>query len=210
MLVCRCNICGKEKRARPYSINNNDKLGIFSHNYCDRQFYNGLAQQHSELYAIWNAMIQRVHNPNNKDYSSYGGRGIKTEYDNNNKGFVGFIQDMSDSYYQHVSIYGKDNTSLDRINNNDGYYKYNLRWATLSQQTLNRRCIVKSEFYAIDKDGNIYLSNSKEAFSKNHNISVTSIYRCLNDPSYSVFGWRFFNKFPDYALFEPVAINELY
>lgn len=211
LLVCRCNICGKEKTTRPYSINNINEYGYFSHEYCNRQFYNGLAQQHPELYAIWNAMIQRVTNPNSKSYYNYGARGIGTEYDSNNKGFVGFINDMAESYYEHISIYGRENTSLDRIDNNDGYYKYNLRWATLSQQILNRRCVIKSEFYALDMNGNLYLSNNKEAFAKNHNISVTSMYRCLNDSSYSVYDWKFFNKFPDYVLFEPVnVINELY
>ena len=142
-------------------------------------------------------MIQRVTNPNDKSYYNYGARGIGTEYDSNNKGFVG--------------IYGRENTSLDRIDNNDGYYKYNLRWATKSQQVLNRRCIEESQFYALDMNGNLYLSNNKEAFAKNHNISRSSIYRCLNDSSYSVNGWRFLYKFPNYALFEPVdVIKEFY
>ena len=209
LLVCKCNICGKEKEIRQECVDKN--LGSFSHEYCNRQFYNGLAQQHPELYAIWNAMIQRVTNPNDKSYYNYGARGIGTEYDSNNKGFVGFINDMAQSYYEHISIYGRENTSLDRIDNNDGYYKYNLRWATKSQQVLNRRCIEEAQFYALDMNGNLYLSNNKEAFAKNHNISKSSIYRCLNDSSYSVNGWRFLYKFPNYVLFEPVdVIKEFY
>lgn len=48
---------------------------------------------------------------------------------------------------KHVSKYGNDNTSIDRINNDDGYYPENCRWATRLQQSFNKRI---NKRYSID------------------------------------------------------------
>jgi hypothetical protein len=84
----------------------------------------------------WSAMIQRCTNPNNPRWASYGGRGIKV-CDRWMK-FENFFADMGPrpkGMLGRRSLY-----SLDRFPNNDGDYKpSNCRWATLQQQTANKR-----------------------------------------------------------------------
>lgn len=66
---------------------------------------------------------------------NYGGRGIKCLW----KSYAEFKNDMYDSYLKHLSIYGKLNTTIDRIDSNGHYCKENCRWATPKQQSLNKR-----------------------------------------------------------------------
>lgn len=82
-------------------------------------------------------MKQRCHNPSSKDFARYGARGITVSekwFD-----FTGFMDDMRESYEKHVKEYGERNTQIDRVDNNDGYNKYNCRWVTMRENLNNRR-----------------------------------------------------------------------
>lgn len=83
------------------------------------------------IYSVWNDMIKRTTNPKNKDFSSYGGRGIvicERWLD-----IANFIEDMYPTY--------EDGLTIDRINN-DGNYEYNnCRWTTMTVQHRNTRRI---------------------------------------------------------------------
>lgn len=76
----------------------------------------------------WNGAKNRCNNKNNKDYMSYGGRGIKF-CERWNK-FEAFLSDMGE---KPVGL------SLDRINNDGNYEPDNCRWATKSEQNSNQR-----------------------------------------------------------------------
>lgn len=76
----------------------------------------------------WNAMIQRCANPRQTSYEHYGGRGITVAPEW--FAFDEFLADMG------IRPPGR---SLDRINNDGNYEPGNCRWATLSEQALNKQ-----------------------------------------------------------------------
>jgi hypothetical protein len=82
----------------------------------------------SKTYVAWYQMLQRCENPNNKRFADWGGRGITIcEHWHI---FENFLADMGES---------PPRLTLDRIDNNLGYFQGNCRWATHSEQNYNRR-----------------------------------------------------------------------
>ena len=80
-------------------------------------------------YSTWAAMKNRCLNSNNNAYKYYGGRGISV-CDRWLK-FEHFLEDM-----------GRKPTakhSIERIENNKGYYPDNCKWATMEEQCNNQR-----------------------------------------------------------------------
>lgn len=80
-------------------------------------------------YRIWGGMVNRCTNPANRSYSRYGGRGIGValrwrQYEN-------FLTDMGRR--------PSPTHSLDRQDWNKSYTPGNVRWATKSEQSLNRQ-----------------------------------------------------------------------
>lgn len=91
-------------------------------------------------YNIWIGMRDRCNNPNNQNYSDYGGRGI-TVCDRWLHSFENFLADMGAA---------PKGYTLDRIDNSKGYSPDNCRWATRKQQCNNRRPKCTSPMYELD------------------------------------------------------------
>ncbi len=84
-------------------------------------------------YLLWYGIKDRCLNPKNPKFADYGGRGIKV-YEPWIDDLVGFIK------YIHNTLGPRpEGMTLDRQNNNGHYEPGNLRWATRSQQSYNRR-----------------------------------------------------------------------
>lgn len=84
----------------------------------------------TRLYKLWSGMIQRCTNPNGDHYDNYGGRGIFVCNEWND--FENFKNWALDNGY-------KEGLTIDRINNDDGYYPENCRWVDQITQQNNRR-----------------------------------------------------------------------
>lgn len=92
-----------------------------------RSFRHGLSA--SPEYRAWASMWSRVSTTEPTKYAIYGGRGIRVC--ERWRDFLNFVADMG--------MRPSPTHSLDRIDNDRGYEPGNCRWATRSEQNLNRR-----------------------------------------------------------------------
>jgi hypothetical protein len=138
---CKC-ICGKELKVILNNLinSNNPSCG------CMKNITHGMTN--TRFYKIWISMKNRCYNCKDDNYYYYGARGIQicNEWyvDFNN-----FYNDMYNSYINHCNQFGEKDTTLDRIDVDDNYYKDNCRWATIIEQSNNRRNNIYVYIYGI-------------------------------------------------------------
>jgi len=120
--LCKCD-CGNTTTVPLYRLTSNNTKscgclqGKGTHGYSKHPSYNS-----------WRGAKDRCLNEKNKDFKKYGKRGIT--FGKKWLDIKTFISDMgSPPTKEH---------SLDRINNNKGYYKDNCRWATRIEQGNNQ------------------------------------------------------------------------
>lgn len=94
-------------------------------------------KSYTRLYRIWVGMKKRIYNLNEAYYKDYGGRGLKMceEWTDN---FMNFYAWAINNGYA-------DNLSIDRKDNDKGYFPDNCKWSTAKEQANNRRargCVV--------------------------------------------------------------------
>lgn len=89
----------------------------------------GLSSKKHPLYKTWTSMKFRCNNPNATNYSRYGARGI-TVCDQWVTSFKQFVLDMGPR---------PDGYSIDRVDNNKGYFPENCRWVDKRIQGINQR-----------------------------------------------------------------------
>lgn len=127
---CRCK-CGTEKEIQGNCLTNGSvkSCGCLVREMLeDRNHRHGKAKrtaQKPEYRAYYNAK-NRCDNPNTVGYEYYGGRGIQFL-------FTSFMQ-----FYEEIGS-RPDGHTLDRIDPDKDYEPGNVRWATRSQQSQNKR-----------------------------------------------------------------------
>ena len=179
--ICHCKICNRTKKMSLGCLREHKGT---THKACGQY----LKTEDKKFYNTWQGLKNRIYNSNYEHFDRYGGRGLTTDYDV----FIDFYDDMYESYLEAIKLYGKEKISLDRIDNNLGYIRGNLRWTTQTHQVRNSSKI--REFYAISPVNEMYLSNNQIQFAINHNLSPKQVSAVLNGRFKSTNGWRFIFK----------------
>lgn len=127
-IVCFCE-CGFSVKKQASKIRSHLSLNCKNCYTYKAQKKHGAANQPE--YQIWQGIKYRCKymKPENKNYKYYIGRGIT-------------ICDRWESFHLFIEDMGRRPSfshSIDRIDNDKGYYKDNCRWATPKEQVLNRR-----------------------------------------------------------------------
>lgn len=131
-------------------------------------------------YIVWSGMLTRCNCPTQPSYPRYGGRGISVcERWSGRDGFAHFRVDMG--------LRPSPRHSLDRIDNDGNYESGNCRWATASEQAMNRRTA-----HIIEANG---VRRHIGEWANELGVSVTTIYGRLRR------GWS-----PALAVTTPPAI----
>lgn len=127
-VMARCE-CGTEREVLRSSILNGASRScgcLHRDELSARMTTHGLSKRPE--YGVWEAMIQRCTNANDKKWADYGGRGI-TVCDAWRE-FPAFWRDMGPR---------PEGLTLERIDVDGNYEPSNCRWATYSDQNRNRR-----------------------------------------------------------------------
>lgn len=125
--VCRCE-CGKEIMVKGSILTRkiNPQKSCME---CFRKRSTLHGMTNTKEFFAWRGILSRCNNKNDDAYRHYGGRGIG--YDPRWNEFKCFFEDIGPAPSKRHSI--------DRTDNNEGYFKWNCRWATPKQQMRNVR-----------------------------------------------------------------------
>ena len=136
--LCRCD-CGNTIVASADTIKYRRKSCGCLQKKRDPKYTTTHGMSKTRLYRVWTNLKNRCTNPSVPEYKNYGGRGIKVcdrwlgVY-----GFRNFLNDMG-AKPNDKTMGGRSIWSLDRIDVDGDYTPENCRWATIYEQSRNRR-----------------------------------------------------------------------
>ena len=127
--IYKCGFCGTKFK----SIINDVKRRNTKSCGCKKLLSQSQSLSNTKLYKVWGHIKSRTLNPKHKHYNDYGGRGITIcdEWKNDFMSFYNWA--LLNGYEENKGL------SIDRIDNDGGYFPENCRWTTKTIQTRNTR-----------------------------------------------------------------------
>ena len=178
--LCKCD-CGNQTTVQSWNLTSGRKKScgcLAKMKYaetirkrCTKHGLNG-----HPLYHTWKNIRQRCGNPSNNSYGNYGGRGIHLCDEWN---------DFPTFYDWAIANGWESGLSIERIDNNGDYCPENCRFATLKEQSRNRRKTVFLTYDGVKKPLSEWCEmlglNMKTCYGRMHDYGWT-------DPEEILFG----------------------
>lgn len=129
------------------------------------------------LYIVWANMKGRCYNSNDISYKSYGGRGIKVCKD--------WLEDFKAFYDWAIQNGYKKELTIERIDNNKGYFPANCTFATRAEQSQNRRS-TKLTFEKVNEIRAMEGTMSQREIGEIYTVSQITIGEILRNETWKV------------------------
>jgi hypothetical protein len=134
MVLVHCDSCGEHREIAMSGLGARYDCG------CTRSYGIKHGQSQSPnggkatyYFRLHNNLLTRCYNPNFKQAKDYSGKGVRMK-----KSWKNSFETFYNELIAAIGERPDESLTLDRINNNRGYYPDNVRWATRSEQCYNR------------------------------------------------------------------------
>ena len=159
-LEVKCLKCGRERIIGLRNINRGKALGTYHGKFCSES----ISDYSKHFYEAWCNMKTRTK-------TKYKQRNIKcTEFEC----FADFYDNLYESYCHHVKLFGENNTTLERVNNDLDYSTENCIWITKYEQANNKSNTLFLK--CIKPNGDEFNIKNLKRFCEQNNIDYDTVY----------------------------------